>query len=61
MMPMEPTPEDLTRQLEDRRRQMLEARALVYLVHSRTGLLRRILRDLAEAVDPTGRQRENLR
>ena len=57
MIPMEPGPEDFARQLADRRAAMDSARGMAYIAHSRTGLLARYLRSLADRVDPTGRQR----
>jgi hypothetical protein len=61
MIPMEPGPEDFSRHLAERRAEMQSARALAYLAHSRTGLLARFVRRLADRVDPTGRARRALR
>lgn len=61
MIPMEPGPEDLARIVSDRRAEMERARAIAHYAHSRTGLLTRHIRKLAERVDPTGRQRRELR
>lgn len=61
MIPMEPGPEDFARTLAERRAEMDSARALAYAAHSRTGLLTRYLRTLAERVDPTGRARRQVR
>ena len=61
MIPMEPGPEDFARTLADRRAEMDHARALAYAAHSRTGLLTRYIRHLADRVDPTGRRRRELR
>ncbi len=54
-------PEEFARYQADQRRRMLEARAMVYVVHSRTGMLTRLLRDLAHGVDPSGDERSKLR
>jgi hypothetical protein len=61
MIPMEPGPEDFARILSERRAEMDHARAIAHYAHSRTGLLTRYLRTLAERVDPTGRQRQELK
>jgi hypothetical protein len=61
MIPMEPGPEDLARIVSDRRAEMERARAIANYAHSRTGLLTRYIRNLADRVDPTGRQRRELR
>jgi hypothetical protein len=61
MNPMEPSPEDFARQLAERRAEMQSARAIAYLAHSRTGLLVRFVRRLADRVDPSGRARRELR
>ena len=61
MIPMEPGPEDFARILSERRTEMAQARAMARYAHSRTGLLTRYIRNLAERVDPTGRQRRELR
>jgi len=61
MIPMEPGPEDLARMLSERRAEMEHARAIAHYAHSRTGLLARYLRALADRVDPTGRQRQELK
>ena len=60
MIPMEPAPEDFARQLAERRAQMQSARAMIYMVHSRRGLLARFLERLADRVDPTGSARREL-
>lgn len=57
MIPMEPGPEDFARQLAERQAQMQRARSLAHYTHSRTGLLARYVRSLAERIDPTGRRR----
>lgn len=59
MNPMEADnlPEHFARYQAEQRQRMLEARAMVYVVHSRTGLLTRLLRDLADGIDPSGRRR----
>ncbi len=54
-------PEQFARYHAEQRQRMLEARAMVYIVHSRTGLLTRLLRDLADGVDPSGRERRKTR
>ncbi len=61
MIPMEPGPEDYARMLAERRAQMDEARSIAYFAHSRTGRLVRFVRSLADRIDPTGRQRRDLR
>ncbi|HEY5628343.1 MAG TPA: hypothetical protein VIR16_02425 [Candidatus Limnocylindrales bacterium] len=55
---MEPSPEDMARQLAERRAEMERSRAIVHYAHSRTGLLREYVRRLADRIDPTGRQRK---
>jgi hypothetical protein len=57
MIPMNPDPEDMQRMLAERRAEMERARAIATYAHSRTGLLRRYLRRLADRIDPTGQQR----
>jgi hypothetical protein len=59
MIPMHPGPEDMARQLAERRAEMERSRAIARYAHSRTGLLRGHLRRLADRIDPTGRQRRN--
>ena len=61
MIPMEPGPEDFARMLSERRAEMEHARAIAHLAHSRTGLLTRYVRNLADRIDPTGRQRREAR
>jgi hypothetical protein len=61
MIPMEPSPEDYQRMLSQRRAEMELARAYVHYAHSRTGLLLSHLRRLAERIDPSGRQRREIR
>jgi hypothetical protein len=61
MNPMEPGPEDFAQLLAQRRAEMQSARAIAYLAHSRSGLLARFVRRLADRVDPTGRARRELR
>jgi len=61
MIPMDPNPEDFARILSERQAQMERARAIAHYAHSRSGLLTRYLRQLADRVDPTGRQRRGLR
>ena len=61
MIPMEPGPEDFARMLEERRAAMERSRAVVRFAHSRTGMFTTFLRALAERIDPTGRQRRELR
>jgi hypothetical protein len=61
MIPMDPYPDDYLRQLAERRERMLKAQQIAYLAHSRTGLLFRYLRRLADRIDPTGRSRKVLR
>lgn len=61
MMPMEPGPEDFARHLAERRAQMQSARGIVWMAHSRRGLLARFLERLADRVDPTGSARREIR
>ncbi len=61
MIPMEPRPEDFARMLSERRAEMDRSRAIAHYAHSRTGLLTRYLRTLADRIDLAGRQREELR
>ncbi len=61
MMPMEPGPEDFARLLAEKRAQMQSARGVVYLAHSRRGLIARFLERLADRIDPTGSARRDLR
>lgn len=60
MIPMEPGPEDFARTLHDRQVEMERSRAIARFAHSRTGLLTRYVRSLADRIDPTGRQRKGL-
>lgn len=57
MIPMEPSPEDMARQLAERRAEMERSRMIARYAHSRTGLLREYVRRLAEQIDPTGQRR----
>ena len=61
MIPMEPGPEDYARQLAERRARMQQAQAIVYMAHSRTGVMLRFLKRLADRIDPTGLARRDLR
>ncbi len=61
MIPMEPAPEDFARQLAERRAQMEAARAIASFAHSRTGMLARHIRRLADRFDPTGVGRRQAR
>lgn len=61
MIPMEPGPEDYERMLADRRAEMVRARNIAHFAHSRTGLLTRYIRNLANRIDPLGRQRREVR
>ena len=61
MIPMEPGPEDFARILSERRARMDEARTIARYAHSRSGLLMRYLRRLADRIDPTGHARRDLR
>ena len=61
MIPMEPGPEDFARMLSEQRARMDEARAIARNAHSRTGLLTRYLRRLADRIDPTGASRREIR
>jgi hypothetical protein len=58
MIPMEPGPEDMARNLAERRAEMERSHMFARYAHSRTGLLRRYLRRIADRIDPTGRQRK---
>ena len=60
MIPMEPGPEDFARHLAEQRARMQEARTIAYFAHSRTGVLTRYLRRLADRIDPTGAARRKL-
>jgi hypothetical protein len=60
MIPMEPGPEDYARQLAERRDSMDKARAIAYVAHSKSGLMLKYLRRLADRFDPTGRQRRDI-
>jgi hypothetical protein len=60
MIPMEPGPEDFARMLSERRARMDEARTIARYAHSRSGLLTRYLRRLADRIDPTGHARRDL-
>jgi hypothetical protein len=53
-------PEDFAQHLAAQRAQMEEARAFVYNVHSRSGVLARFLQRLADRIDPTGEARLKL-
>ena len=61
MIPMEPGPEDFARILSEHRARMDEARTIASYAHSRSGLLTRYLRRLADRIDPTGHARRELR
>ena len=61
MIPMEPGPEDFARMLSEQRARMDAARAIARYAHSRTGLLTRYLRRLADRIDPTGASRREIR
>ena len=63
MNPMESDhgPEEFARHLAEQRTQMLEAEALVYYAHSRSGLLARFLQRMADRIDPTGEARREMR
>ncbi len=61
MIPMEPGPEDYSRHIAEQRKRMQEAQAIAYFAHSRTGLLMRHLRQLANRIDPTGTARRAAR
>jgi hypothetical protein len=61
MIPMEPGPEDHARHIAEQRRRMQEAQTIAYLTHSRTGLMIRYLRQLADRIDPTGAARRAAR
>jgi hypothetical protein len=47
--------EDIRRHLAEQQARMRESAAIARYAHSRTGLLLRHLRRLAEGIDPTGR------
>ena len=64
MNPMESAdraPEEFARHLDEQRRQMRQADALIYFAHSRTGLLARFLQRMADRIDPTGEARGTMR
>jgi hypothetical protein len=61
MIPMEPGPEDFERMLRERRTEMEMAHRYVRLAHTRSGLLIGYVRRLADRIDPTGRQRREMR
>lgn len=61
MNPFEPAPEDFTRKLAEQQRRMQEARYFVYYAHSRRGALARFIQRLADAIDPTGQARRDMR
>jgi hypothetical protein len=64
MNPMERAdhlPEEFARHLAEQQSRMLEADALVYYAHSRTGLLARLLQRMADRIDPTGEARRTQR
>ena len=50
-------PVGFARHLAEQRKRMLEADALIYYAHSRTGLLARFLQRMADRIDPTGEAR----
>jgi len=58
---MEPGPEDFARQLAEQRARMDDARTIACYAHSRTGMLTRFLRQLADRLDPTGAGRKGRR
>ena len=60
MIPMEPSPEDMARQLAERRAEMERSRTIARYAHSRTGLLSRYVRRLADRIDPTGHRRREV-
>lgn len=60
MNPMDPTnfmPEEFARHVAEQRRRMREADGVVRYAHSRTGLLARFLKRMADGIDPTGEMR----
>ena len=59
MIPMLPSPEEMARQLAERRAEMERSRMIARFAHSRTGLLRRYVRRLADRIDPTGQRRRD--
>jgi hypothetical protein len=64
MHPMERAdnvPEEFARHLNKQRARMLEADAVIYYAHSRTGLLARFLQRMADKIDPTGKARRTQR
>lgn len=61
VIPMQPGPEDFARQLSDRRVEMARARGMVYVAHSRAGVMARFLQRMADALDPTGESRMRMR
>jgi hypothetical protein len=64
MHPMERAdngPEEFARHLNEKRARMLEADAVTYYAHSRTGLPARFLQRMADKIDPTGEARRTQR
>ena len=64
MYPMdraEHVPDDFARHLEEQRKRMKEAKAVIFYAHSRTGLLARFLQGMADRIDPTGEARRTRR
>jgi hypothetical protein len=52
--------EESARHIAEQQARMRESAAIARYAHSRTGLLLRHLRRLADSIDPTGRQRDSL-
>ena len=50
-----------TRHLDEQRKRMKEAKAVIYYAHSRTGVLARFLQGMADRIDPTGEARRTRR
>jgi len=61
MIPMDPGPEDFAKMVSERRAEMERARDIARYAHSRTGLLTRYVRRLADRFDPTGQARNQKR
>lgn len=60
MNPFDPDPyQEVVRYQAEQRARLQQARVLAY--HSRTGLLTRYVRRLADGIDPTGKARRELR
>ena len=54
-------PEEFASHLAEQQSRMIDADALMYYAHSRTGLLARFLQRMADRIDPTGEARRTQR